>query len=54
MAKVKALRDFGPSAVGSRTKNERFDYDMDKDPAGLKKLGFVEAVDEQPPAPKSK
>lgn len=45
MAKVKALRDFRSGTIGSRTKGDRFEYDIDKDPADLVKLGLVEVLD---------
>lgn len=54
MAKVKVVRSFGPSAVGSREKNERFEYDADKDPHGLVKLGLVEKIEESAPASAAK
>lgn len=40
MAKVTATRGFS-GQNGSRTKGERFEYDVEKDPDKLVKLGFV-------------
>jgi hypothetical protein len=40
--KVTALRDFRNVDLGSKTKGDRFDYDVDKDPADLVKLGLVQ------------
>ena len=49
--RVKVLQSWSGGFYGSREKGERFDYDLDKDDADLKKLGFVEAVgDESKPA----
>jgi hypothetical protein len=39
---VTANRDFSNAIIGSRSAKERFRYDVDKDPAGVKKLGFVD------------
>ncbi len=53
MVQVKVVRDFqGSGEYGSRAKGEKFDYNMDSDPGGLKKLGLVEPVDAEP-APKA-
>ena len=43
MARVKALRDFRNADVGMKSKGETFDYDVDKDPQHLVKLGLVES-----------
>jgi hypothetical protein len=54
MKKVRVVKDYsGSGAYGSRVKNERFEYDTDKDPAGLLKLGLVALV-EEPKEPKAK
>ncbi len=43
MEKVQALRDFsGPN--GSRSKGDKFDYDTQKDPDGLVKLGVIKSL----------
>ncbi len=53
MVQVKVLRDFqGSGEYGSRAKGEKFEYNMDSDPGGLKKLGLVEAVEAEA-APKA-
>jgi hypothetical protein len=41
MAKVKALRDFRNRNLGSKSKGETFEYDLDRDPEKLKRLGLV-------------
>ncbi len=43
-ANVKAVRDFRNANIGARTAGERFEYDLDKDSEGLKKLGLVEPI----------
>jgi hypothetical protein len=42
LPKVTANRPFSSALVGARERGERFHYDVDKDPADLKKLGFID------------
>ena len=38
---VHATRDFSNAAIGSKSRNEEFQYDLDGDPEKLGKLGLV-------------
>ena len=42
--RVKALADIR-SANGNRAAGDKFDYDLDRDPDDLKRLGVVETVE---------
>ena len=48
LPRVKANRDFSSAHTGSRSKGESFSYDVDKDPAELVKLGYIEVPDAAP------
>jgi hypothetical protein len=48
LPKVTANRQFSSAQYGSYEKGDRFYYDVDKDPADLKKLGFIDVDGDKP------
>lgn len=52
MAKVRANRFFQTEGIGAKEEGETFDYDVEKDPHDMVKLGYIDhgkaKVAEQP------